>query len=204
MIYEVRTYDLKPGTVEQFEKNFGEALPHREKYSKLGAFWHTEIGPLNQVIHVWPYKDEAERDRVREQANQDPNWPPPTSDLIETMESEILHPAPFMPPLEPRQMGAIYEMRMYTYQAGAMPEVLRLWGEAIEYRVKYSPLAACWYTDKDGPNLFIHVWPYKDFEERIRAREESRGSGHWPAPTREFLVRQENKILIPATFSPLN
>ena len=47
MIYEVRTYTLKPGSVAQFEENFGKALPARQKYSKLGAFWHSEIGPLN-------------------------------------------------------------------------------------------------------------------------------------------------------------
>ena len=41
MIYEVRTYTLKPGSVAKFEENFGKALPARQKYSKLGAFWHT-------------------------------------------------------------------------------------------------------------------------------------------------------------------
>lgn len=51
MIYEVRTYTLKPGSVPRFEELLGAALPHRETYSKLGAFWHTEIGPLNEVIH---------------------------------------------------------------------------------------------------------------------------------------------------------
>ena len=56
MIYEVRTYSIKPGGVAEFERRFGEALPHRTKYSPLGAFWHTEIGPLNEVIHVWPYE----------------------------------------------------------------------------------------------------------------------------------------------------
>ena len=30
MIYEVRTYDLKPGAVPQAEEAFAEALPHRE------------------------------------------------------------------------------------------------------------------------------------------------------------------------------
>ena len=43
MIYEVRTYTLKPGTVSEFEDHFAEALPHREKYSPLAAFWHTDI-----------------------------------------------------------------------------------------------------------------------------------------------------------------
>ena len=53
MIYEVRTYDLKAGAVPQAEEAFAEALPHREKYSPIAALWHTEIGPLNQIIHVW-------------------------------------------------------------------------------------------------------------------------------------------------------
>ena len=45
MIYEVRTYDLKPGAIPQAEEAFAEALPHREKYSPIAAFWHTEIVP---------------------------------------------------------------------------------------------------------------------------------------------------------------
>ena len=57
MIYEVRTYTLRPGTVAEFEERFAKRLPLREKHSKLGAFWHTEFGPLNQVIHVYPYEN---------------------------------------------------------------------------------------------------------------------------------------------------
>ena len=77
MIYEMRTYTLKPGTLAEFEKRFSEAIPHRQKYSPLGAFWHTEIGPLNQVIHVWPYEDLQQRTQTRAAASQDPHWPPP-------------------------------------------------------------------------------------------------------------------------------
>ena len=68
MIYEVRTYNLQPGSVAKFEENFAKALPARQKYSKLGAFWHTEIGPLNQVIHVWPYESMEERNDIRADA----------------------------------------------------------------------------------------------------------------------------------------
>ena len=56
MIIEMRTYTLQPGTLAEVEKRFAEALPGREKHSKLAAFWHTEIGPLNQIIHVWAYE----------------------------------------------------------------------------------------------------------------------------------------------------
>lgn len=47
MIYEMRTYTLKPGSVAQWEANFAVALPSRTKYSELAGLWHTEIGPLH-------------------------------------------------------------------------------------------------------------------------------------------------------------
>src|SRR6266513_5918813 len=71
MLYEVRTYTLRPGTLAEFEERFAKRLPLREKHSKLGAFWHTEFGPLNQVIHVYPYDDLAQRTRVREALAKD-------------------------------------------------------------------------------------------------------------------------------------
>ena len=40
MIYEVRTYTLRPGAVAEFEERFAKRLPLRGNL-KLGAFWHT-------------------------------------------------------------------------------------------------------------------------------------------------------------------
>jgi len=204
MIHEVRTYLLKPGTVAECEQRFAEALPHREKYSPLGAFWHTEIGPLNQIIHVWPYETLHQRTEVRAQAMKDPHWPPKILDLVENMESEIFAPAPFMQPLGKRKLGNVYEMRTYLYQPGAMPEVLARWAAAIPQRVQLSPLAACWYSEIGGLNKFVHVWAYQDLGERDRIRAEAMRLSQWPPKTREFLVSQANKVLIPAAFSPLS
>src|SRR5207244_8656999 len=49
MIYEMRTFDLQPGMVPEFEKRYAAALPPRAQISPLGAFWHTEVGTLNQA-----------------------------------------------------------------------------------------------------------------------------------------------------------
>ena len=73
MIYEVRTYTLRPGTLAEFEERYQRRLPSRERHSKLGAFWHTEFGPLNQVIHVYPYDDLQHRTRVRRQWRKTPS-----------------------------------------------------------------------------------------------------------------------------------
>ena len=206
MIYEVRTYTLQPGSVAQFEENFAKALPAREKYSKLGAFWHTDIGPLNQVIHVWPYESVDERNAIRAEASQDPDWPPKNPpEMYVTLSSDIYIPAPFMRPMGGGQeLGNIYEMRIYTYKNGSMPEVLKRWGAAIPHREEYSPCAAAMYSDLGSLNKWMHVWPYKDMEDRNKVRAEASQNEHWPPPTREFLLSQENKMLIPAAFSPMH
>src|SRR2546428_14022439 len=95
MIYEIRTYKLKPGSLGEVEKRFGEAYEYRKKYSPLTAFWHTEIGPLNEIIHVWGYQDLAARAKIRAEAAKDADWPPQTSESIRTMRSEIINPSPF-------------------------------------------------------------------------------------------------------------
>jgi hypothetical protein len=206
MIYEVRTYDLKPRSVPQFEEAFAKALPHRIKYSKLAAFWRIEFGPLNQVIHVWPYKSMEERTRIRAAAAKDPNWPPAIDPAtLLSQESEIFIPAPFMRPLGDGQaLGNFYEMRIYTYRTRSMPKVIEAWEAALPYRESLSPLAAGMHSDMGGLNKWMHIWPYKDLEERSRVRAEASASPHWPPATGQEILKQENKLLIPAPFSPMH
>lgn len=85
MIIEMPTYTLQPGTLAEVEKRFGEALAARERHSRLAAFWHTEVGPLNQIIHVWEYESLAHRGEVRAAATKEPGWPP----------SPITRPVPY-------------------------------------------------------------------------------------------------------------
>ena len=55
-IVEMRTYRVKPGSIPEVVKRFGEALEKsgRNKVAPLGGFFHTEVGPLNRIIHCWP------------------------------------------------------------------------------------------------------------------------------------------------------
>ena len=52
MIYEIRTYDLKPRSQPEVEKRFGEAYEKRQRLSAPAAFWHTDIGPLDQLVAI--------------------------------------------------------------------------------------------------------------------------------------------------------
>jgi hypothetical protein len=59
------------------------------------------------------------------------------------------------------------------------------------------------HSEIGGLNVWIHIWPYKDLAERARIRAESQKLDSWPPKTREFLVSQETKILVPAACSPM-
>jgi hypothetical protein len=201
MIFEIRTYRLQPGSVPTVEERFAEGLKERVKVSPLGAFFHTEVGPLNHIIHIWPYEDLAHRTRVR--AEKIPGWPPKIQEFIVEMESKIVNAAPFCPAFTPRQYGGLYEIRTYTMLPGVTQEVIDRWAEAIEARQKFSPLAACGYTELGPLNQWIHIWAYKDAAERFRIRDEARASGKWPPATRGKFIKQENMLVVPALFSPL-
>ena len=203
MIYEFRTYTLKPGSVPEVEALFAENLPHREKFSKITAFWHTEIGPLNQIIHVWAYESAEERTKIRAESAQIPQWPPPIGKFIVNMQSDIYLSFPGMAALVPGTYGPYYEMRSYIVKPGTIPSVIEAWNSKVVEREKLSPAVAAMYTDAGTLNKFTHIWPYKTLDERDRIRKSAIDQGLWPPPTREFLVTMENKIMLPAAFSPM-
>ncbi len=204
MIYEIRTYSLTVGSVAEFEKRFAEAYEYRKKYSELVGFWHTEIGPLNEVVHVWPYQDLADRARVRAELTKEPNWPPKTGEFIRSQHSDVLIPFPFSPLPKPGKVGPIYEMRIYAYKPGTLPDTIKSWESKISERMKLSPLVIVGGVDLGEVNRFIHIWAYSSLEQRAAVRTKARELGLWPPPGGPARVlTQANKIMMPSAFSPM-
>ncbi len=204
MIIEMRTYTLQPGTLAEVEKRFAENLPVREKHSKLAAFWHTEVGPLNQIIHVWTYDSFEHRAAVRSASQKEPGWPPPIREYVTAMQSEVFLPAPFSPPLTPREVGPIFEIRQYTLTGGAIPGLIERWSDKIEGRTKFSPLIGGWYSEFGALNKWVHIWAYKDANERFAVRAAAAATGNWPARNPPgVVIKQENAIVMPSAFSPI-
>jgi hypothetical protein len=190
--------------VSEVEKRFGEAYEYRKKLSPLAAFWHTEIGPLNQIIHVWPYKDMAERERIRTEAVASGNWPPKIGEFVLNMRTEIFIPFAFSPELKPGKMGPIFEMRTYTHAPGEQGKVAKTWEKALPARVKISPLVAMWYAECGSVNRFVHIWSYPTLEARNEMRNKALAEGVWPPSLvakkeglpEVTLTAQENKIVM--------
>ncbi len=203
MIYEFRTYTLHPRTQAEFVKRWQAKLPERLKHSRLAAFWTTEIGPLNQVIHVWEYENALERARIRADVVKRGIWPPPTLDLIADMQSEIMEPLPFSPPLAPSSHGPWFEMRTYTLKPGGAAEMAKRWEQYLPGRLGLSPLIGVFTADLGKLNQWVHIWAYKSLDERLQIRRRAAAEGIWPAPGDSPVVRQESKLMLAGPFSPI-
>ena len=207
MIYEIRTYNLKPGKVADYEANFAEAYPVREKYSPLYGFWHTEIGPLNQLVHIWAYESLQHRAEVRAAAAKDASgkWPPHASDLVLTQENDILMPIKTMTEWQgPQEWGSVYELRMYTYPSGEIARVADTFAEAYEARAATYPVAGIWTSDLGNLNRLYQLFPYKDWAHREDVRADLRRRDVWPPHAQARPLTQLVRHMTPATYSPLH
>ena len=104
MIVEQRTYTFKPLRLKDFLALYERAaLPLQKKHlGHLVGFFVSEIGPLNQVVHLWAFDSLAERERRRKGMEDDPEWPAYVNalrelDIVLQQESKILRSVSFSP-----------------------------------------------------------------------------------------------------------
>ena len=104
MIIDHRTYTTKPARTGDFLEIWERmALPYQMQYLEgfVGMFT-CDVGDLSQVVHMWRYEDQRDRERRRSAMYEDPGWLEyvkvlKESELIVKMENKILKPVSFSP-----------------------------------------------------------------------------------------------------------
>ena len=99
-LYELRWYRTHVGKAGEWLGHFKAIMPVRETYSKNVGLWQTEAGQLNEVVHLWAYRDLNHRAEVRASALKDSEWQKflgVTAPLLAEMRSVALVPAPSSP-----------------------------------------------------------------------------------------------------------
>ena len=103
MIYDVRIYDLKMGSVPEYMKAVREiGLPVRNDHNvKLAGWYYTDIGPQNQVIHIWAYDSLAHMEKAKVEVQADPRWheqyAPTVMPMVASSRNQIMIAADFSP-----------------------------------------------------------------------------------------------------------
>jgi len=76
MIVDQRTYTIRIGRLKDFLALYvaeGLAVQTEHLGPPLG-YYTTEVGDVNQVVHLWQYTDMADRERRRAGLEADPRW----------------------------------------------------------------------------------------------------------------------------------
>ncbi len=104
MILDLRIYTTKPGRTPEFVALYKEhAWPLQQKYLGRCVAWNTVVeGTVHQVVHIWAYDSQADREARRNAMAADPGWSTylaksREADLLVSMENRILKPTEFSP-----------------------------------------------------------------------------------------------------------
>jgi NIPSNAP len=102
----------------------------------------------------------------------------------------------------------IVEERDYHVYTGKLNELVGLYeSEGIALQERYlGRLIGAFTADVGKLSTYTHLWAYDDYEERRRRRAELQADADWVAflaKIQPLIHTQENRILIPTSFSPL-
>ena len=210
MIYELRTYTLKQGSLPDVVKAASTVSRsiRGDEYGKLEGYWTSEIGPLNQVIHLWSYRDLNERSRLRAELAKNASWNSQYVPLIRPhlLRQDIRLLNAVRAPVPPAQTPNVYELRCYRARPGGAKPWLDLFVEALPARERYSRIVGLWATEAGQPNEVCHMWAYADLNARTAARAAVAKDPAWQAFLKNstgLLDEMHSSIMLPAAHSPL-
>lgn len=210
MIYELRTYTLVPGKQGEYLRLSADVgrKARGDKYGKLEGHWFTEFGTLNQVVHLWSYPDLNERDRLRGELAKNEAWTkgyvPQIRSLLVAQENKILSAQIALSP--PSGDGNLYELRTYRTPVGRAGEWLGHFKTALPAREKYSKIVGLWQAEMGQLNEVVHLWVYRDLNERAAVRGKAVQDPEWQAFLAKgypLLLEMKSIIMNPSPHSPM-
>jgi len=198
--YDVTIATVRPGTQPQALAALDKTLADDPS---LLACWFCDIGALNRILIISKSADPAAAIENRFAA-LNARSPLGIGEFITELALDTYVSLDFMPPLRPGVFGPCYEVRSYVLKPGGLAPTVDLWRQAVPGRARVSPLLAAMVAVTGAAIRFMHIWPYKSFDERARLREKAVADGVWPPPGGPgYLISQQADIYLPAAFSPL-
>jgi hypothetical protein len=210
MIYELRTYTVRQGTLPEVIRLSGTLSRdiRKDDYGKLVGYWATEIGPLNQVMHLWSYTDLNERQRLRTELAKNERWTteyvPQNRPYLVRQDIRFLNAV--VDPVAPATAPNVYEFRNYRAKPGSARQWAGLMKKVLPVREKYSKIVGLFLTEAGQPNEACHIWAYRDLNHRAQVRADVAKDPEWQAFLKEaapLLDEMHSTIMLPVPHSPM-
>ena len=103
MLIDLRTYHVQPNTMDRHMQLYAEHGydVQRKHLGEPIAYLLTESGAdVNAYVHIWAYRDAADRERKRTNLRNDPGWHEmqrlsAAAGYLVRQENRLMTPAPF-------------------------------------------------------------------------------------------------------------
>ena len=198
--YDVTIVTVRPGTHPQALAILGKTLADDPA---LLACWYSDIGAVNQILLIRQAGDIGPTLDARLALLKSRN-PLGVGEFITAAAMDIFVAFDFISPLRAGVFGPCYEVRTYLLRPDGLAPTVELWRKAVPGRSTVSPVLAAMTSVTGAVTRFMHIWPYKSFDERARLRDKAVADGVWPPPGGPgYLLSQQVDIYLPAGFSPM-
>merc|ERR1712241_889708 len=202
-IFELRTYNLVPKDVGKFLALSKEKFHLRTQHSVLLGYWTTELGGLNQVVHLWQYESYSHRAEIRARLGGDQEWQQeyfqkilPWLQLQDNLTLESLSE-----PKQAEEQGGTYELMQFQMKAGENNWRSDLLSMAAGLETDQSKVLGAFSSVFGPQNLAVLAWRHQHIDTASQVSSQLRTS---PAG-QTFLsgvLSFNTKLMSPQPFSP--
>ena len=211
MINELRMYTTRPGKmmhVVNASATVAQKIRNGDTYGKLVGHWSSEIGRMNQYIHMWEYKDVEEMRNLRSQLSSREDWKnkfvPLVGPYILNQEIRVLKP--LIDRKKPTDNSNIYELKIIKLNIGQVNNWKNKFLDIISSIEGKSLNIGLWNTELQDPNEIISIWSHPNLEIMSKFWYSLNENKYWIDfnSYQEKAVKYEDSIILrPSICSPL-
>jgi len=195
MINELRMYTTRPGKMKDVvnaSATVAQKIRGGDTYGKLIGHWWSEIGKMNQYVHMWEYKDPEEMRRLRSELAAKEDWKnkfvPLVGPNILTQEIRLLRPLTEIK--KPVNSSNIYELKIIKLNIGQSAKWAKKFLDIVDLIENSSINIGIWNTELQDPNEIISLWSHPNLENMSKYWYELESNKNW----NDFNNYQENSV----------
>ena len=211
MINELRMYTTRPGKMKDVvnaSATVAQKIRGGDTYGKLIGHWWSEIGKMNQYVHMWEYKDPEEMRRLRSELAAKEDWKnkfvPLVGPNILTQEIRLLRPLTEIK--KPVNSSNIYELKIIKLNIGQSAKWAKNFLEIVDLIENSSINIGIWNTELQDPNEIISLWSHPNLENMSKYWYDLESNKDWNNFNnyqQNSVKSEENIILKSSVCSPL-
>lgn len=211
MIYELRMYTTKPGKMKHVvnaSATVAQKIRNGDTYGKLIGHWWSEIGKMNQYVHMWEYQNVEEMRRLRSELSSRDDWKkefvPLVGPYILSQEIRLLRSVSDLK--TPSNSNNFYELKIINLNIGKAGQWVAEFNNLVNEMENESLNIGVWQTELSNPNEIVSIWSHSSVERMQMFWEKLENNSSWKKfmDFQESSVKEEQTIILkPSSCSPL-